>query len=163
MALEAHFLGVEPQCSADHLREMKDGHVDGLACLAGRLGLKLVQVQVTQRTWSDQDMGALLLRLQGVVAYHLQPVVLVDRHDREPAAAQLALIVDRFAADLDFLSLILNSGVPVADEVVGACLRSAASTCPDQAAFLARAGRALATELASDLPRLNAVLRRVAP
>ena len=71
--------------------------------------------------------------------------------------------VDRFAADLGFLSLILNSGVPVADEVVGACLRSAASTCPDRVAFLARAGRALASELAGDLPRLNAVLRRVAP
>lgn len=71
--------------------------------------------------------------------------------------------VDRFASDLDFLSLILNSGVPVADEVVGACLRSAASTCPDGAAFLARAGRALASELAGDLPRLNSVLRRVAP
>ena len=71
--------------------------------------------------------------------------------------------VSRFTADLDFLSLLLNSGVTVADEVAGACLRAAAAAWPDGGAFLSRAGKALAGELAGDLPRLNSVLRRVAP
>ena len=68
-----------------------------------------------------------------------------------------------FTAQLDFLSLLIKSGVPVADEVAGACLRAAASAWPDGPAFLSRAGKALAGELANDLPRLNSVLRKVAP
>jgi hypothetical protein len=40
---------------------------------------------------------------------------------------------------LEFIRLLLNSGVPVVDEVVGACLR------------------ALASELAGDVPRLNSI------
>jgi hypothetical protein len=71
--------------------------------------------------------------------------------------------VSRFTANLGFLSLVLNSGVPVADEVAGACMRAAAVAWPDGPAFLGRAGKALAGELANDLPRLNSVLRRVAP
>ena len=34
---------------------------------------------------------------------------------------------------------------------------------PDPQAFLLRAGKALARELAGDLPRLNAVLKKVTP
>ncbi len=68
-----------------------------------------------------------------------------------------------FTGRLDFLSLLIKSGVPVADEVAAACLRAAASAWPDRAAFLGRASKALAGELANDLPRLNSVLRKVAP
>ena len=71
--------------------------------------------------------------------------------------------VCQFTARLDFLSLLIKSGVPMADEVAGACLRAAASAWPDGPGFLSRAGKALAGELANDLPRLNAVLRKVAP
>ena len=71
--------------------------------------------------------------------------------------------VSRFTDNLDFLSLLLNSGVPVVDEVAGACLRAAAKARPNGPEFLVRAGKALAGELANDLPRLNSVLRRVAP
>ena len=71
--------------------------------------------------------------------------------------------VIRFTARLDFLRLLLNSGVSAAEEVVGACLRQAAAAHPDGQGFLLRAGKALAGELAGDVPRLNAILRTVVP
>ena len=71
--------------------------------------------------------------------------------------------VVRFTSRLDLLHLLLNSGVPAADEVVGACLRQAAAAHADPGEFLLEAGKALAGELASDLPRLQAILRRVTP
>ena len=71
--------------------------------------------------------------------------------------------VARFTSSLEFLSLLLNSGLPVADELAGACLRGAASAQADGPAFLSRASRTLAGQLAGDVPRLSAILRRVAP
>lgn len=71
--------------------------------------------------------------------------------------------VTQFTSSLDFLSLLLNSGLPVADELTGACLRGAASAQADGLTFLSRASRALAGQLAGDVPRLSAILRRVAP
>ena len=71
--------------------------------------------------------------------------------------------VVQFTTQLDLLRLLLNSGIPSADEVVAACLRRAAASHPDRMDFLLRAGRTLATELAGDLPRLQAILRRVSP
>ena len=70
---------------------------------------------------------------------------------------------EQLTSRLEWLRLLLNSGVPAADEVVGACLREAAAHHADARAFLARAATALAAELAGDLPRLNAVLRTVSP
>jgi hypothetical protein len=72
--------------------------------------------------------------------------------------------VAQCTAQLDFLHLLLVlPPKDAADEVVGACLRRAAQVHPDPEQFLLRAGRALAAELSQDLPRLNAILRRVAP
>lgn len=71
--------------------------------------------------------------------------------------------VAEFTSSLEFLSLLLNSGLPVADELAGACLRVAASARPDGPAFLSKASRVLAGQLAGDVPRLSAILRRVAP
>ena len=71
--------------------------------------------------------------------------------------------VASFTSRLDLLRLLINSGYPMADEVAGACLREAAPAHPDPDAFLLRAGKALAAELAGDLPRLNAVLRKLMP
>ena len=71
--------------------------------------------------------------------------------------------VNQFTSSLEFLSLLLNSGLPVADELAGACLRCAAAAQTDGSAFLSRASRALAGQLVGDVPRLNAILRRVAP
>lgn len=70
--------------------------------------------------------------------------------------------VAQFTSSLEFLSLLLNSGLPVADELAGACLRGAASARADGPAFLSRASRTLAGQLAGDVPRLSAILRRVA-
>ncbi len=69
--------------------------------------------------------------------------------------------VSKFTAQLDFLSLLLNSGAQVADEVVGACLRTAVTAWPDGPGFLGLASKALAGVLANDLPRLNSILRKV--
>jgi hypothetical protein len=71
--------------------------------------------------------------------------------------------VAQFTTRLDFISLVLGSGLPVADDVAGACLRAAAAARTDGPDFLARASRALAAELASDVPRLNSILRRISP
>ena len=71
--------------------------------------------------------------------------------------------VARFTSQLDLLRLLLNSGLPIADEVLGACLRGAAASHTDPEAFMLRAGKALAAELAGDLPRLNSILKRVSP
>lgn len=70
--------------------------------------------------------------------------------------------VARFTVNLDFLRLLLNSGPPLAEEVTAACLRLAAAESPDPAAFIRRAGRALAAELAEDAARLTALMRRLA-
>lgn len=71
--------------------------------------------------------------------------------------------ITRFTSRLDLLHVLLNSGVTAADEVVGACLRQASATHADPGEFLLAAGKTLAAELAGDLPRLQAILRRVAP
>ncbi len=69
--------------------------------------------------------------------------------------------VAEFTARLDLLRLLLNSGAAHADEIVGACIRQAAPSHGQPAEFLAHACRTLAVELSSDVPRLNAILRRV--
>ncbi len=68
--------------------------------------------------------------------------------------------------DLSFLrSLLLPSGGALAgvpsDELAAACLRMAREVYPDDQAFLLRAGRTLATLLATDYERLQAILRNV--
>ena len=71
--------------------------------------------------------------------------------------------VSSFTVRLDLLRLLLNSGAPHADEIVGACIRQAASSHGQPADFLAEACRALAVELAGDVARLSSILRRIAP
>jgi hypothetical protein len=66
----------------------------------------------------------------------------------------------RFFERFDAFKLLLGAG-PLADEVVGACLRRASATQPNPRAFLVRAGRALAVELATEPERLTAILSRV--
>ena len=62
----------------------------------------------------------------------------------------------------DFLKHLLAAG-PLADEVIGAALRQAAGSQPDERAFLVRGGKALAPLLANEPMRLHAVLRRLQP
>ena len=68
--------------------------------------------------------------------------------------------------DLSFLrGLLLPSGGALAgvpsDELAAACLRMARPAHPDDQAFLLKAGRTLATLLATDYERLQAILRNV--
>ncbi|MGI4791744.1 MAG: hypothetical protein ACRYFS_23225 [Janthinobacterium lividum] len=68
--------------------------------------------------------------------------------------------------DMSFLrSLLLPSGGSLAgvpsDELAAACLRMAREAHADDQAFLLRAGRTLATLLATDYERLQAILRNV--
>lgn len=69
-------------------------------------------------------------------------------------------IVD-FTSNLQFLHLLISSGISSADQVIGACLGEASSAYPNRQEFLTQAGRILAAELSGDLPRLNAILRRI--
>lgn len=77
---------------------------------------------------------------------------------RTCAAEESARFFERF----DFFPLLLSAG-PLADEVTAACLRRAAAVQPAARAFLVRAGRALAQELATEPERLTAILARVRP
>ena len=72
--------------------------------------------------------------------------------------------VRQFSRSLDFLYLLVNSapaGRGTTDEVVAACLRNAGGQMEDPRGFLVEAGKALAKQLAADMPRLNAILRRL--
>ena len=71
--------------------------------------------------------------------------------------------VRAFTATLDFLPLLLAVPSPATDEAVASLLRAAAPAHPDAPAFLLRAGRELARLLGGDPPRLNTLLRRLAP
>lgn len=70
-------------------------------------------------------------------------------------------VVERFTENLDFLRFLVNSGPPLADEVVVACLRVVAACRTADKDFMTRAGRALSTEMVGDAARLNSILRRV--
>jgi len=69
--------------------------------------------------------------------------------------------VSVFAENLDFLHLLIRAGATASDEVIGACVMEASITSPDRQELMIRAGRVLATELSGDLPRINAILRRI--
>ncbi|PKB70837.1 MAG: hypothetical protein BZY87_09270 [SAR202 cluster bacterium Io17-Chloro-G6] len=68
-----------------------------------------------------------------------------------------------FTTRLDLLRLLLNSGAPHADEIVGACIRQAAPSHGQPDDFLAQACRNLAVELSGDVARLSAIIQRVTP
>ena len=68
--------------------------------------------------------------------------------------------VIRFTEGLDFCRFLLDSGPPMADEVVVACLRMATACRPDGEDFIKRAGQAIAKEAVGDSARVSAILRR---
>ena len=71
--------------------------------------------------------------------------------------------ITRFTDSINFLhTLLASSLVGNGDEVIGACLRQVAALHTDNEAFLVKAGKHIAKELASDVPRLNAILRSLA-
>ena len=69
--------------------------------------------------------------------------------------------VRAFTEQLDYLHLLVTASVPAIDEVIAANVRLAAEGRADAGDFRQRAARALAGELASDVTRLNAILRGI--
>ena len=69
--------------------------------------------------------------------------------------------VSLFVQNLDFLHLLVRGGASAPDEVIGACVQEASAASSDSQDLMIRAGRVLASELSADLPRLNAILRRI--
>jgi hypothetical protein len=67
-----------------------------------------------------------------------------------------------FTQGLGYLRLLTSSSTPAIDEVIAANLRLSAECHRDPDAFRTRAGKALASELAGDVARLNAILRSIA-
>ena len=71
-----------------------------------------------------------------------------------------------FARSLDYLSLLVHStplGQGITDEVVAAVIRHSSEHMEDRRSLLVQAGKALAVQMAGDLPRLNSILRRISP
>ena len=66
-----------------------------------------------------------------------------------------------FTEGLDYLHLLTFASTPGIDEVIAANLRLSVECHSNQEAFRVRAGKALAIELAGDITRLNAILRRI--
>ena len=66
-----------------------------------------------------------------------------------------------FSDCLDFLHLLVCAGPTVTEEVIGACIDGIVAAHPNREEFKMQVGKALATELAADLPKLNAILRRI--
>ena len=67
-----------------------------------------------------------------------------------------------FSSGLDFIHLLVNAGPAASEEVIRACMKqliAAHSTIPD---FRVQVGKALAKELAADVPQLTAILRGLA-
>jgi hypothetical protein len=76
------------------------------------------------------------------------------------APGELIAFTDRF----DYFRLVLDNGDLPADELLAANLRYAAGARgTGSQGFLVEAGRELARLLAMDLPRLDAILRRIRP
>ncbi len=74
--------------------------------------------------------------------------------------------VAQFTCSIGFLDLLVHSnpgGRAVTDEVIGACLRQASVHQQQPGRFLVTAGKALAVQLAGELPRLNSILKRLSP
>ena len=69
----------------------------------------------------------------------------------------------RLSDSLDFLPGVLAAPVASPDDVAAAFLRQAADVHDDREAFLVAAGRDLAALLGTQIPRLNSLLKRLAP
>ena len=66
-----------------------------------------------------------------------------------------------FSESLDFLPVLLSAPIDAQDDVIASFLRIAGACHDDGREFLVNAGKALATLMAGQLPRLNNVLRRM--
>jgi len=70
--------------------------------------------------------------------------------------------VKEFSRSFDFLTILLNTHLPVpADELIAACLRQMSQVDEDPRTFLVAAGKELATLLSGDFNQLKAILGRI--
>ena len=114
-----------------------------------------VPVEVTALAIAYRQNGQVYQRLPPAPPGALQPIYACP-------PAEVRRIIDR--GRYDYFRTVLNNLECPGEELVAASLRLAAACQPagqDQA-FLLDAGRELARLLAADLPRLDAILRRLA-
>ena len=70
--------------------------------------------------------------------------------------------VREFCQSFDFLSVLVNTRLPVsAEELIAACLRQMSQVYEDGHAFLVAAGKELAILLGGEFNRLKAILGRI--
>ncbi len=72
--------------------------------------------------------------------------------------------VKEFGNSFDFLSILINTHLPISvEEIVAASLRQMSQAYEDRRAFLVAAGKELAILLGSDFNRLKSILERIKP
>jgi len=70
--------------------------------------------------------------------------------------------VKAFSQSLNFLTILLNTRLPVSqDELIAACLRQMSQVYEDRRAFLVNAGKELAVLLSGEFNQLKAILERI--
>lgn len=140
-----------------------DPFVRQVVAAAGELTAERIE-DMRQRRQVPVEITALTVayRQENRVYQHLPP--------RPPAALQPIWACDdattaQVMADFAFFRTVLNAAHCPGEELLAAALRRAAACRPpeQEKAYLLEAGRELARLLAADLPRLDAILRRLAP
>ncbi len=139
-----------------------DPFVRQVVAAAGELTAERVE-DMRQRRQVPVEITAL------TIAYRQDNRVYQRLPPRPPAALQPVWACDeattaQVLADVAFFRTVLNAAYCPSEELLAAALRRAAACrLPEQQqAYLVNAGRELARLLASDLPRLDAILRRLA-
>lgn len=69
--------------------------------------------------------------------------------------------VKAFTTNLDFLKMILNTGIPASDALIATMLTYSSSTHADRNGFLFNSGKKLAALLPRDMPRLTSILKQL--
>jgi hypothetical protein len=140
-----------------------DPFVRQVVAAAGELTAERIE-DMRQRRQVPVEITAL------TVAYRQDDQVYQRLPPRPPAALQPIWACDeaetgQVLADFAFFRTVLNAAHCPTEELLAAALRRAAACKPpqQQQTYLLEAGRELARLLAADLPRLDAILRRLAP
>ena len=97
--IETELIRLETEGEAEQLREMKDRHADVFLEHLRRVGLLAVEIEVTERTWRYEQVGAFFLSLDDVIAAHRERFVAIESKHREPAALGRPAILDRFRTE----------------------------------------------------------------
>ena len=94
MPLKPHYLDIHSYSKPHQLWKVKNGKPYVLMAHGRCLGLKAIQVQVTQWARRNHNVGAQILGVRGVLAHHGYRVTLVDGKDGKATAASLPWKVD---------------------------------------------------------------------